>query len=63
MRRRDRDDAFHAFFQGESDGLRRFGAFLVGDAEQGAELAQEALVRVYRNWSRIEENDPGPYAR
>ena len=63
VRRRERDDAFHAFFESESDPLRRFGAFLVGDAEQGAELAQEALVRVYKNWSRIEDADPGPYAR
>jgi len=42
--------AFQDFFLAEADRLKRLANFLVGDAEQGAELAQEALVRAYRHW-------------
>ena len=63
MARKDREQEFRAFFEAESEGLRRLGTFLTSDPEQGAELAQEALVRVYKHWGRIKEQDPGPYAR
>ena len=63
MIKRDREQEFRAFFETQSDALRRLGTFLTGDPEQGAEFAQEALVRVYRHWGRIREQDPGPYAR
>ena len=63
MTRKDREQEFRAFFETESDGLRRLGTFLTSDAEQGAEFAQEALVRVYKHWGRIKDQDPGPYAR
>lgn len=63
MRGRDRDHEFRIFFEAESGALARLGGFLTGDAEAGAELAQEAFVRVYKSWGRIEDRDPGPYAR
>ena len=63
MIKRDREQEFRAFFETQCDALRRLGTFLTGDPEQGAEFAQEALVRVYRHWGRIREQDPGPYAR
>jgi len=63
MGKKDMEQEFRAFFEAESDRLRRLGTFLTSDAEQGAELAQEALVRVYKHWGRIKEQDPGPYAR
>jgi RNA polymerase sigma-70 factor (sigma-E family) len=58
-----RDEEFRRFFVVESDRLRRLATFMTGDAERGAELAQEALVRTYRHWNRIRNEDPGPYAR
>lgn len=54
---------FQDFFLAEADHLKRLATFLVGDAEQGADLAQEALVRAYRHWGRIRNEDPGPYTR
>lgn len=57
-----RDEQFRDFFAAEGESLRRFGVFLTGDAETGADMAQETLARVYRHWGRIKE-DPGPYAR
>ena len=58
-----RDREFHAFFSAEGESLRRLGVWLTGDAEKGADLAQEALARTYRHWGRIKSEDPGPYAR
>jgi RNA polymerase sigma-70 factor (sigma-E family) len=60
---RRREDEFRTFFETQAESLRRLGTFLTSDAEQGAELAQEALVRVYKQWGRIKDQDPGPYAR
>jgi RNA polymerase sigma-70 factor (sigma-E family) len=57
-----REESFAAFFQRESERLRRLGVFLTGDADRGADLAQEALARTYRHWGRIENREPGPYA-
>lgn len=58
-----RDDQFQAFFVVENPRLQRFATMLVGDAHEGAELAQEALARVYARWSRIKDGAPGAYAR
>jgi RNA polymerase sigma-70 factor (sigma-E family) len=63
MDRSSRDREFHAFFSAEGESLRRLGVWLTGDAEKGADLAQEALARTYRHWGRIKSEDPGPYAR
>lgn len=62
-RTRDRDAEFRAFFAAEADRLRRFALFLTGDDDIAKDLAQEAMVRVYRSWSSIQNQDPGPYAR
>jgi len=43
--------------------MKRFGIMLAGDAERGADLAQDALVKTYVAWPRIRNDDPGPYAR
>jgi len=58
-----RDDAFRAFFVAEADRLERFATLLTGDPTKGADLAQEALVRVYTHWGRIRTGTPGAYAR
>jgi RNA polymerase sigma-70 factor (sigma-E family) len=63
IRATTRDEEFRNFFAAESDRLRRLATFMTGDAERGAELAQEALVRTYRHWGRIRNEDPGPYSR
>ena len=47
----------------EGESLRRLAVFLTGDAEAGADMAQETFARVYRHWGRIKNEDPGPYAR
>jgi RNA polymerase sigma-70 factor (sigma-E family) len=63
MDKSSRDREFHAFFSAEGESLRRLGVWLTGDADKGADLAQEALARTYRHWGRIKSEDPGPYAR
>lgn len=61
MRIGSRDEEFEAFFRAESARLERFATMLVGDPLQGAELAQEALVRIYARWRRIKDGSPGAY--
>ena len=63
MRTSKRDEHFALFFQAQAESLRRFGVFLTGDPERGADLAQEAMARVYRKWGRIQSGDPNAYAR
>jgi RNA polymerase sigma-70 factor (sigma-E family) len=60
----DRDDEFKAFFEAEFRPLRRLGYLLTGDWVEAEDLAQDAMVRTYRAWSRIRERErPGAYAR
>lgn len=47
----------------EASRLRRLGIMLTGDAERGADLAHDALIKTYAAWARIRSDDPGPYAR
>lgn len=63
MRSPSVDDEFEAFFSAHAGGLERFATMLVGDPHQGAELAQEALVRVYARWGRVSDGAPTAYAR
>ncbi len=45
-------------------GLVRFGAFLVGERAGGEDVAQAALMKVYRAWPRIEDKAAaGAYTR
>src|SRR5947209_13339514 len=60
----DRDSEFKEFFETEFRPLRRLGYLLTGDWAEAEDLAQEAMVRTYRAWSRIKERErPGAYAR
>lgn len=61
MKRRDQE--FKAFFDEESERLRRLAIFLSGEVQGAADLAQEALVRLYKHWGRVHNDDPGPYVR
>jgi RNA polymerase sigma-70 factor (sigma-E family) len=63
MRTRDRDAEFRDFYLTEAPRLQRLATMMVGDPEKGADLAQDALLKVYTKWPRIRNEDPGPYAR
>lgn len=63
MKTTTRDSEFRDFFAHESARLQRFATMLVGDPNEAAELAQEALVRVYKRWGRIRDGSPSAYAR
>ena len=54
---------FAAFFAAESPRLQRFAAWLTGDVDRAADLAQEALARTYRNWKKVGADEPAAYAR
>jgi RNA polymerase sigma-70 factor (sigma-E family) len=57
------DEEFRSFFLAESGSLERFATMLVRDSFEGAELAQEALARVYARWGRVRKGSPAAYAR
>jgi RNA polymerase sigma-70 factor (sigma-E family) len=63
MRTRDRDSEFRDFYMNEAPRLRRLAVMLVGDADRGADLAQDAMVKTYVSWARIRGEDPAPYAK
>jgi RNA polymerase sigma-70 factor (sigma-E family) len=54
---------FDDFVRARLPHLVRFGRALTGDAERGADLVQDALVRVLPRWDRIRSDDPEGYVR
>ena len=63
MARRD-DAEFAAFAAGSRTALRRTAYLLCGDWDRASDLVQEALVRVYVAWPRLERKGGlGAYAR
>jgi RNA polymerase sigma-70 factor (sigma-E family) len=60
----NREREFREFFDAEFRPLRRLAYMLTGDWGEAEDLAQEAMVRVYRAWERIKERErPAAYAR
>jgi RNA polymerase sigma-70 factor (ECF subfamily) len=56
--------AFEAFFRAEHPKLVALGWALTGDSETARELAQEALLRAYRDWAKVADYDnPGGWVR
>jgi RNA polymerase sigma-70 factor (sigma-E family) len=53
--------SFEVFAAAHSAGLIKLGLMVSGDRGRAEDAAQEALVRVYQRWSRVE--DPLAYAR
>ncbi|MDQ3940909.1 MAG: SigE family RNA polymerase sigma factor [Actinomycetota bacterium] len=60
---RDRDAEFKSFYFREAGRLRSLALLLTGDPEKAADLTHDALLRAYRAWNRIKNEDPGPYVR
>ncbi|MFN8023250.1 MAG: sigma-70 family RNA polymerase sigma factor [Acidimicrobiales bacterium] len=55
---------FDELYRREIGSIRTLAAGLTGSREIGAELAQEAMLRAFRNWSRVGELDrPGAWVR
>lgn len=63
MRTARRDEEFRSFYLVEAPRLRRLALYLTADPERSADLAQDALLKAYRAWGRIRDEDPGPYVR
>jgi RNA polymerase sigma-70 factor (ECF subfamily) len=56
--------AFEAFFRAEHPKLVALAWAMTGDAETAGELAQEALLRAYRDWSKVGDyENPGGWVR
>ena len=63
MARRD-DDEFVEFAAGSRAALRRTAYLMCGDWERASDIVQEALIRVYVAWPRLERRGGlGSYAR
>lgn len=55
---------FEAFFRAEHPKLVAFAWALTGDPHTAGELAQEALLRAYRDWVKVGEyENPGGWVR
>ena len=55
---------FEDLYRREIGSLRTLAAGLTGSREVGAELAQEAMLRAYRDWDRVAALDrPGAWVR
>jgi RNA polymerase sigma-70 factor (sigma-E family) len=54
---------FGEFVTGALPGLLRFGHVLTGRREEAEDLAQEALAKCLRRWSRVSADDPLAYVR
>ena len=52
---------FDTFFATHAVGLRRLGALLTGNAEEGEDIAQEVLTEVHARWNGLDH--PLSYAR
>ncbi len=63
MKPKGRDAAFQAFFATEALSLQRFATFMCGDSDLGADLTQEAFVRVYKRWLLIRSDEAPAYVR
>ncbi|MGI5177036.1 SigE family RNA polymerase sigma factor [Dactylosporangium sp. CA-152071] len=57
------DDRFVSFMHASAARLYRVAYLLAGDAAQAEELTQQALVRTYTAWSRVDGDDAYGYAR
>ncbi len=55
--------SFDDFVHARLPDLLRFGRALTGDEHRGADLVQDALVRVLPRWDRIRSDDPEGYVR
>jgi len=56
-------DSFAEFVTATSPALHRFAYVLCGNRHLAEDLVQDALVRIHRHWPRIENGNPGGYAR
>ena len=60
----DRADAFPAFFETHHADLSRLAYLITGDAGAADDIAADALVEIWRHWSRTARADnPVAYAR
>lgn len=51
---------FESFYRRELPAMAGIAGVLVGSRDIGVELAQEAMLRAYRDWSRVSSLDrPG----
>jgi RNA polymerase sigma-70 factor (sigma-E family) len=60
----DRENAFGVFFEAHHADLARLAYLITGDASAADDIAADALVEIWRHWSRVEHADsPLAYAR
>ncbi|MEY2444643.1 MAG: hypothetical protein QOE00_1223 [Ilumatobacteraceae bacterium] len=53
----DRETAVRALYEKRHAELVRFATFIVGDADAAEDVAQEAFVRLYDAWDRLDDRD------
>jgi RNA polymerase sigma factor (sigma-70 family) len=60
---RTRDEAVELLFRRHYSALLRLAYGLIGDRAQGDGVVRDAFASLYRNWSRLREQDPAAYLR
>ncbi|MGH2821378.1 MAG: SigE family RNA polymerase sigma factor, partial [Actinomycetota bacterium] len=58
-----RDAEFRDFYFDQAGALKRLALLMSGTPAEADDLTHEALLRAYRAWPRIRNDDPGPYVR
>lgn len=59
----ERDAEFTGFVEMASPELLRIAWFLTGDVHRAQDLVQNALIRIYRTWDRVDLDRAVPYTR
>ncbi len=60
---REREAEFKDFYFTEAARLKRLAVLMTGDPDRAEDLTHDALLRTYKAWNRIKNEDPGPYVR
>ena len=60
---REREAEFKDFYFAEAANLKRLAVLMTGDPDRAEDLTHDALLRTYKAWNRIKNEDPGPYVR
>ena len=54
---KDQDARYEAFFREQFPRVARVATLVMGDVDEGKDVAQEAMARAYQHWRKVSEMD------